>query len=489
MNDLESLVRDALSDDRRRVAPPHDATGWVGTAVRRQRRKHAAVGLAMASVVALVGATLVVPFLSDGNATYVAGRPDAASGLLPWEPAGALVEETDVVASALKAWGRLADDEPVGDVYLVAGERWGGTEMVLLQAQTDSGATSLALLTTADGAAGPWALKDTAGLPSDSDVQALVLPAETIPRDATPRGSGPGSPTSLVLGPQWRVGEMRELAPSVGSQLVPETVGFGQEPGWQPVDRVSGYGWWAPLTMSSPDALPPSTVVLDHTGHGYADVAPVLEVDSSAGLSALTPSDVSFRLLPGEQASVEALDTIDAVVQRLGLTEPVKVTMLDWGSGATWLGRKQPPDTTHLFAQFDTPDARHPLLVAYATTGGEVDCLTKRRVPAADVTSLSFVGMACQFPIGGAPRGLQGNVLYARSFIDEPDLKDSVLDFTVTLVRPNGQSTTTDLSSNIGGYVQGEASKPVRRYVFVATEIFDGGELEPWIWPAYRPTG
>jgi hypothetical protein len=345
----------------------------------------------------------------------------------------------------------------------------------------------MALLTTADGAAGPWELKDTAALTDVAAVEALVLPADTIPRDAVPRGSGPGSPTSLLLGPKWRDPEGRDEPELTVWQRTPAGAGFGAEPTWVSADDFDGYDWWVSLKEVGP-GLSPNKVVLDRGARVNGGVAPVLDLADAANLSVLTTSDVSFRLLPGKDASVEALGTIDAVVQRLGLTEPVEVTMLTWGTGATWLGKKQPPETTHLFAQFDTTDARHPLLVAYAVTSGEVDCLTTRRVPAADVTSLSFVGMACPFPVGGAPRGLQGNVLYARSFIDEPDLKDSVLDFTVTLVRPNGQSTTTNLTSNVTE-IRGDATEPVRRYVFRATEIFDGGELEPWIWPAYRPTG
>lgn len=487
MNDLESLVRDALSDERRRVAPPHDAASWVGRAVRRQRRRHAVVAVALTAAVALGGAALVAPLLNDENATYVAGQPDAASGLLPWEPAGALVEETDVVASAVEGWEDLAEDEPAGDVHLVAGERWDDTEVVLLQADTDSGAASIALLTRSGAAGSEWDLRDTAALPSDEvDVEALLLPAKTIPADAMPRDTGPGSPSSLVLGPQWRVTSLRDYSTSVGTQLVPAGQGFGQESGWETLDRVGGYGWWAPLATSVPDGLPPTTVVLDHQGQRYASKAPVIELNASVGLTALTPSDVSLGALPGDQPQSAALADIDVVIELLGLTGPVEVTMLDWGRGATWLGKKQPPDTTHLFAQFDTPDARHPLLVAYASTGSDVNCLTQRRVPAADVTLLPFVGMACPFPVGGAPDGLQGNVLYARSFVDEPDLKDSVLDFTVTLVRPDGQSTTTDLSSDIAE-VRGDATEPVRRYVFRVTGTLQDSNLDPWIWPGSAP--
>ncbi len=487
MSDLESLVRDALSDDRRRLAPPHDTATWVAKAVRRQRRRHAVVGVVATAAVALAAVAVVVPLANDQSATYVAGRPDAASGLLPWAPVGTLTEESDVVAAAVGAWESLADDQPAGDVYLVAGDRWDETDVVLLQARTDSGTASVALLTTADGAAGPWELKGTTELAPDSDVQALVLPADTIPSQAMPRGTEPGSPPSLVLGPHWRVSSLRDFPPSVGSQLVPAGPGFGDEPSWQPLDRVGGYGWWAPLSMAAQSALSPTTVVFDHTGHGYANVAPVLALDGSAGLSPLTPSDVSLRLLPNESAQPEALGDIGAVMERLGLTGPAEVTVLNTGSGAIWFGKREPPNTDSLFAQVDTPDARHPLLVAYATTAGEVTCFSKRRVPATDVTSLPFVGMACPEPVvGGLRRGIQSNLLWARSFFDEPGMKSSVLDITVTIVRPNGQSSQRNVPTYFGGSgsVSEGTTEPVLRYVFRATETFDGVALTPWIWPA-----
>lgn len=485
MSDLETLIRETFTDDRRRVVPPDDAMSWVGRAVRRQRRRHAVVGVAVTTMVALAAAAVVVPFVTNVPAIYVAGHPDAASGLLPWKPVGTLAEEPDVVTSAVDAWEDMADDKPIGNVYLVAGEQWDDFDVVVLQGSTDSGAASLALLTASGGAEDPWQLKETAELPSDADVEAVVLPGGTIPADAVPRGAGPHSPASLVLGPEWRVSSLGQYPPSVGSQLVRVGEDVGQKPTWEELDRVAGYGWWAPLAMSAPD-LTPTTVVLDHTGHGYADTAPVLKLDGSSRLSLLTPSEVSFKLLPREHASSEWLGTIAAVVELLDLAGPYQVTVLSTATGAFGTrGRRSKLDTKTLFAQFTAPELTRPVLVAYATTGDRVSCFSQRPITAADVTLLPLVGLGCAGPVaGGRKYGVQGNELWAFPFLADPQWKSEVLDISVTMVRHDGQSTTHSLGTS-GTHLAAveDGSEPVRRYVFVATGK-GGAELQRWVWPA-----
>lgn len=490
MSDLETLIRETLTDNQRRLAPPHDTVGWVGRAVRRQRRKHALAGVAATALVTLAAAAVVVPLVSNKPATYVAGRPDAATGLLPWKPAGTLVEESDVVISAVEAWENLADDEPAGDVYLVTGERWDDTEMVLLQARTDSGAASVALLTTSGGATGPWDLRDAVALPPDVDVEALMVPAGTIPQGAMPPGAGPGSPASLVLEPRWRTGPGRSFAPSVGSQLVPARQEFGDKRSWQPLERFSGYGWWIPLTMGEGGSLPPTKVVLDHERHGYATTAPVLELDGSGDLAALTPSEVSFRLLPREQASPEWLGNIAAVAELLNLAGPYEVTVLDTGIGSFgFKDRRSKLNTETLFAQFTAPELTRPVLVGYATTGDVVSCFAQRPVPAADVTLLPLVGLGCSVPVaGGQEFGVQGSEIWTNTFFTDPSWKSKGLEVSVTMVRGQGQSTTHNLGSSPYPFgVAEEATEPVRRYLFTLTGFGDNAETIRWVWPASSP--
>lgn len=481
MNDLESLVRDALSDERRRVAPPHDAANWVGAAVRRQRRRHAAVGVAVASVFAVVGAALVVPLLNDEPATYVAGQPPADTGLLPWKPVGGLAEESEVVESAVDAWEDLADDEPTGDTYLVAGERWDDTEMVLLQSHTESGAASLALLTIDDGAAGPWELIDMAALPEVSAVEALALPAGTVPR-SFPRILGPGSPPSLVLAPQWRDTPGRRTPPLEGWQLLPAGAGFGSEPTWRTLEDVDTHNWWVPLKVSAPSQSP-TEVVLGRGAQVNGGLAPVLDIDASAGLLALTPSDVSFRLLPGETISQPSeLDLVQEAAARLDISGPMTVTSLASGAGSWTVHNGEPASHRQVFAQIESNGIY--TLVAYGTTDGRVTCLSHMQLDA-DVASLPLVGMACPQPVHGPGGPYQAHELWARTFL--PDGARQPQSVVVTIEQQGGRSRIERLSGYQGrfqlGVLRNRPQAPVIEYRFQAESADGSPLLEPWVWP------
>lgn len=82
---------------------------------------------------------------------------------------------------------------------------------------------------------------------------------------------------------------------------------------------------------------------------------------------------------------------------------------------------------------------------------------------------------------------MQGNLLMARSFVNEPELKLPVLDLSVTIKRAGGGSTTHDMPDDGSShYLTEDTAAPVRRYVFTATETFDFTELEPWSWPGWE---
>jgi hypothetical protein len=478
MSDLETMVRDSLNDDRRRLSPPHDASGWVRAAARRQRRRNAVVGAVVASLLAAGAAGVLVPMLTDTEATYVAGLPPAESGLLAWEPVGSVDDAPEIVAAAIDAWEEQADDQPAGPVYLVAGEQ-GETTIVVLQAESDSGVASLAALTT-DLDSPDWTLRGVTAIPeAPNAVEALYLPATPEAREQA----------ALLLGPEWRDQRMQRDA-DVGWQLAPVEPGTGETPQWQPLETAAGLPWWAPLSVGD-EGTAPSTVVLEPTGRDMAGLAKVLDLPSADEMSAVVASDVSLRLLRREDSSPESLDEIAEVIGRLGLSGPVEVTVLHTASGAVSVDRKS--DTQHadteptltLFAAYDSDSLDRPLLVAYATTGGEVTCFSQRSLPAEGLSGMPYVGFGCPLPVGGGPeRGIQGNLLWARSLLVEPELGHSVVDISVRLVRANGESTTHELPGGGTAMMLTEnADAPVTRYVFTGTETFDFTELDPWVWP------
>jgi hypothetical protein len=222
-------------------------------------------------------------------------------------------------------------------------------------------------------------------------------------------------------------------------------------------------------------------------------LAKVLDLPPDNEMAAVVASDVSLRLLRREHTSPGSLDEIAEVVGRLGLSGPVEVTVLHTGSSAVSVDRKadtQRADTeptSTLFAEYDSASLDRPLLVAYATTGDEVTCFSQRSLPAQGVSGMSYVGFGCPQPVGGGPeRGIQGNLLWARSLLIEPDLRDPVVDISVRLVRANGESTAHELPGRGTGLIVTEKTDaPVTRYVFTGTETFDYTELDSWIWPGW----
>lgn len=479
MSELETMVRDALTDDRRRMAPPPDASGWVRTAARRQRRRNALLGSVVGVALAVAAAGAVVSLLTDTEAVYVAGPPPASSGLLAWEPAGSL-DGADI-RSAMDAWSEQSEDQPAGAVYLVAGDVLQDTTVAVLQGVTEDGAPSVAFVVRGETPSDAWRLRGVLPLPSDGAVEALLLPSDTVTLDR--KRVGADNPASLVLAPEWRTDRSRDL----GWQRDPAGQGFGEQPQWRPLKRF--IEWWAPLDVIAP-GLSPTTLMLTHGNGGKAERVPVLEIDGSGDLSALVASDLSFRVLRADDARPETLDVVRTVAARLGLDGPVEVTVLDSITGAVSVGHsggKSTPTST-LFAQFRSPEFERPRLVAYSTTAGEITCFSQRPVPGADVAALGFVGAGCPAPVTGSRSDdVQGNLLMAHSFMDEPELKSPVLDMSVTIERTDGSSTTHDMPDDVSSlYLTEEAAAPVRRYVFTATETFDFTELDPWVWPGGR---
>jgi hypothetical protein len=482
MNDLESLVRETLTDERRRVDTPLHTTQWVRSEVSRQRRRTAVVAGALTTTLVAAGALIAVPLLNDNSANYVAGPPDAASGLLPWKPVGTLADDSDAAASAVTAWEDATEDEPAGDVHVIAAQQWRDTQVVVLQARIDSGAATTALLTRSEDGPGDWALLDTATVPASEEVEALQLPGNIV-GGTPPRRLGPGDPPSLILGPQWRTSSLRAASLSLGWQLVPAGAGFGETPAWEPLDHPRGNGWWAPLMSESGVQLAPTTVVLDHERRGYAEVAPVLDVGSAGSLTALTAGEISLRLLPREGASPGAVDQVEAVAELLDISGPIEATVLSQGSGSVSVGKSDPAPTESMFAQLVTPGAR-PLLVAYATTDGEITCFSHRTIPEGDVLTMPFVGLACPAPVGGGERkGVEGFEFWSSSFTTRYQPKNPLLTYRVTLVRSNGESTARSLEGGGGWYLTEDQAAPVERFIFRATDTETGTTLEPWVWP------
>lgn len=488
MNDLESLVRETLTDDRRRVDAPVHTTEWVRREVTRQRRRTAAVAGALTATLVAAGAMVAVPLLNDTEASYVAGRPDAASGLLHWKPVGTLAAEADTIASAVTAWETGTADEPAGDVHAIAAEQWDDSDtVVVLQARTDSGAPTIAMLTRPAEDAATWLLRGTAALPAASEVEALLLPARDNSVDAGPRELGGAGAASLILSPEWRTHPWRARSLSLGWQQFSASAGFGDEPRWEPLDHVSGYGWWAPLLMDSDTKRPPTTVVLDHERRGYAEVAPVLDLGATGNLAALTPGDVTLGLLPRRGANPDTIALVSELADRLGITGPIEATVLTSGSGAVSFGRPL-PSTDVFFAQLTAAGAA-PILVAYAATEGRIDCLSTRTLPQGGVQSLPFVGMACPTPVGGGERrDIQGHELWADSFSSRPSGQKRELTYTVTLVRERGQSSRETLAGGIALRQYDRATEPVQRYVFRAFSE-NGRKVASWVWPASEVTG
>lgn len=477
MSDLESLVRDCLTDDRRQLTPPLDPSQWVRGEARRQRRRRAAVGAVAASLVFAAAVTLVAPALTDAEAKYVAGQPPVSSELLPWEPVGSLTEDVAEAEAAVAAWKAEADDDPAGAVYAVASDENADGGVLLLQARTEQGTPSIAVLTRAPG--NSWRLRQVTELPA-GPVEAVQLPTDVVP---APRNAvGASQAPWLVLAPQWRSTRTTEL----GWQLIPAGPGFGDVPTWRPLERVTGYGWLAHLVSQAP-GLPATTAVLQSGGPpGSPHQALVLDLGGAADLVALTPGDVTLRVLPGDATPYESLEHIESVAEKLDMQGPITVTVLDAGRGSFSLGHGGVggPMTDTLFAQFETAGGY--VLVADATTEGVTNCLTTRELTQ-DVTLFPLIGLGCGVPVNGSRSGeAQGNELWARSFLRSPGPSARVEDVTVTLVRRGGQTTTQDIHGN--GATTGvleEVTEPVQRYVFAPNERFAGGSPKPWVWPGW----
>lgn len=448
MNEFETLLRDTLRDDRRRIPPPDHLGDWVGSEVRRQRRRVVVAG-ALSAVVAAVGVVVAAPALQgDATASYVASLPDADSGLLVWGPVGSRTDDVELVESAVAAWADQASGsaEPVGDVHLLMADSWVVSRNdglgVVVQSTTAGGVPNVAVLLAPLGEAS-WDLVAASPIGDPGTVQAVQVahskqPAVVERIDILGNEvdvSTSGVPPSLLLAPSLRASEEAV----VGLQRVGTEVS-----GWRPL-QVDDNGWEAlPLPEVTAVALTGSAGV----GARSAPIAPLEEEPvvsvSAAGRLRLATVVEARRTLPFVDADSRL--RADMTVLVVGESR-VQSAVIAWLT--------------------DRED-------------GERQCATGRSVPGAWFERRNLTLAACTLPLDDG-----GEVTWVLGVGSAEDLESAFSDLTVTLQRAGTPSRTYDVpgrSGVIDHMILHDPGAPVEQYEFRSTDPFEGTPIR-WWWP------
>ncbi|MEO8106826.1 MAG: hypothetical protein ABI720_05860 [Actinomycetes bacterium] len=503
MNLLEDDLRQALHAEARRIDAPYELSGWIGSEVRRQRRRNGVVGAVLAIGAALAVSLVAMPLINaDLDATYVAGPPDAQSGLLPWEPVGPLTEDAAQMESAVDAWRTLAPEaaRPEGDVFALFGGRSSifvdtaavGSETVFLQAVVESGARQVVLLQRAD-ASGAWSVVQTSDLADASAVKALVAPRGAI---ASEPERAAAAPAALLLSPSSRqkvdtytpVGGSPDDVVITSKRLstpgweLDASVGDGA---WEPIDRsVSGYT--AELNRGTVANYPASLAVRSPEGP-YAR-GTIAEIADSSSLLALATGVVVVEVTP-DGSELGSVGTGLKLAGLLGWPTD-ELTITDLGSsGAGTFGPGGGRPRSMGAVALERPGAGARIGAVMTGPEGVVDCWSSKPMPDAGDDALLITACHVKGKVTKTGRQLESTEIIGQVDASQFGLRTSDIDLVVDIERADGSVNRWRLGSAYGGSTRGgiidDAGARVTGYTFRAVTSVDGPRqvLATWTWP------
>ncbi len=473
MNGLESLLRETLHDDRRRVEGPADVTAWVAAGVSRQRRRLATATAVVTVVVLALGSAVVLPIvLRDDPATYVAGAPEEETGLLAWEPVGSLIEDSEAIEGALQAWSddAPAGQQPDGDVYvLMVGAEVGDGGGAYLQGRSTDGDAMLAFLTRADDLA-DWKLVETTQISDPSSTEFVVVP---------PVEDVEGS-LLAVLAPKWRDTPARWLSKPIGWAEVPSETRFG-ETQWRQVFRAYPNDWLTALGVPLEGDV--AHRVLLGRGNGVAHLVEAPTSGETTYVGADTGTVV--RSLDGTPPGPEVLQPGAVLADSLRIGPEVSMTLIGMAQRSAVVGPLNARSERVIRMSvilFEPEDGRRVVGAVVQKPSGRAICGTRKYVPA-DILGRYVAAAVCPVPLSTGERSLW---LVGRWNVGE-DFNPN-LDLTLDVERADGTVTTASVTQRrnetLDEWVESSNLSPYSRFVLRGLDPFEGTPFDPWEWPA-----
>jgi len=476
---IERALRAHESDD----ADPADPIGWVKQRARGNRRR----GLAITVVVLVLvagAAVAVAPQLRRPDANLVTGTPPTHSGLLEWPATGQQATDTARLQAATAAWIDQAErgQRPSGAIYPIVADVLRGTPVVILQAVDESGRPRVALLNGDD----PKLLRSDV-LPKDGEVDALFLPSSLVA--GIPRVLGDVQNDGLVLGPQWRTGDLL-AGIGLGWQQVspdPTPLGFSSPesspyPGWERLNLLAGSQWLALLSERADGVV----VLTARTKDGSAPSSTLQVPPAGSESLVLQPGEVQFKnpksqftdaaFLPADyDAAVDAWSDLG----RSGAldVQPLDSAMLGWGTSA------HANTFREVLLELARPDGADRVLVQRGDLGAGRTCDVSVQLPTQTADRPPLVGSACSWVIRQTRRDSMATQFLVHV---DPSVPRSARVLVEVVARSAAEQPwhfrTTVADLEVPGLKLGKPDAATGDVTFTLTDPATGA-ASTWVWP------